>query len=387
MSTTTSSPITIAAPPTLADVATDMIAWMAAQSGQQTDFNIGSQYRTNAEATGSVADMQGIITQALAFQALVYSAFAAFNVFPFPAVPAVGVVTFLTGTDMSPPPSVQDIIISAGTIVSTVGGTQFQTTATVTLLTGTTSIDAPIQASVPGLNGNVAASSITQIVTGLPAPLFLTNSLPTLEGSDAETPAQTLARFTGIVGALGLSTPVAIANAVIGVTASGSAETVRYSTVYEPWITAVSGTAEFDVFVDNGAGSASVGLLNAVRVKLNGDRALGLDGYRPAGVPYTVQAVTPVPSTVVVSGVAILSSQDAALEAAAVAAIGSYYAALQFGDPAELTQIIAVVANSVAFSLTSLQVWLLDGSNVSRQVITPLVYQRMALTAPIVVFT
>lgn len=382
-----STTITIAAPPTLADVATDMIAWMGAQSGVQTDYNVGSQYRTNAEATGSVVDMQGIISQALAFQALVYSAFAAFGVFPLPAVAAVGTITFATSTGMSPPPSVAAVVISAGTLISTVGGVQFQTTETVTLPLGGTSVNATIIAVVAGVSGNVAADSISQIVTGLPYPLVCFNTLPAAEGSDAETPAQTLGRFTALVGTLGLSTPVAVANACIGVTAPSSAERVRYSTVYEPWIVLMDGVAAFDVYVDNGSGGASSDLLAAVRTKLDGSHALMLDGFRPAGVPYSVNAVTPVPSTVVVSGTALVPSQSAILETAAASAIATYYSALQFGDPAELTQIIAVVANALAFSLSSLQVWLLDGGSVSQQVITPAVYRRMALTAANVVIT
>lgn len=387
MSGSTPMTITVAAPPTLADAATDMIAWMGAQSGVQTDYNVGSQYRTNAEATGSVIDMQGIISQALAFQALVYSAFAAFGIFPLLAVAAVGTITFATSSGVSPPPSVAAVVISAGTLVSTVGGVQFQTTETVTLPLGDTSINATIEAVVAGINGNVAAESIIQIVSGLPYPLACTNTLPTTNGSDAETASQTLGRFTALTATLGRATPVAVANAAIGVTAPGTDERVRYSTCYEPWIViGPSGPCGFDVYVDNGSGGASGPLLLAVAAKLDGLRPL-VDGYRPAGVPYAVHAVTPVPSTVVVSGTAIVTSQGPILETAAAAAITAYYEALQFGDPAELTQIIAVVANSLAFSMSSLQVWLLDGADASQQVITPLSYQRMALTAADVVIT
>lgn len=387
MSSSISQSITVAAPPTVADVAADMSATMAAQSGVQTDFNPGSQYRTNAEALGSVIDMQGIIAQAMAFQALVYSAFAAFKVFPAGAVPAIGQVTFSTSATGTPPPAVASVNISAGTLVSTVGGVQFVTTANATLAIGTTAVTVPIEAAVAGVNGNVAGGSITQIVTGLPYPLFVSNSLPTAGGIDAETAAQTLARFTAVVASLGLSTPVALANAAIGVTASGTAETVRYATVYEPWIAmGLTGSAGFQLFIDNGAGSASSALIAAVKTLIDGNQLLGLDGYRPAGVPYSVDEVIPLTSSVVVSGMAIAASQATSLEQSAAAAISGYYASLQFGNPAELTQIVATVANSVAYALSSLQVWLLDSSGAQQQVVTPLPYGRMILSNSDVVF-
>src|SRR5690348_15731384 len=128
--------LTVPSPPTTAEVAADIGAWIAGQTGVITDFNIGSQIRTESEATGSVVEMQGVIAQAQAFQAMVYGAWAAFNVFPQQALQSVGTVTFTTGIGANPPPAPSPIVIGSGTVVQTVGGIQFQTIATVTIPTG-----------------------------------------------------------------------------------------------------------------------------------------------------------------------------------------------------------------------------------------------------------
>jgi hypothetical protein len=384
-----STTITTAAPPTVAEATATMIAWMSAQSGVITDSNVGSQFRTNAEATASVVDMQGTITQAIAFQALVYSAMAAFNIFPLAAASATGTVTFSTGTGGSPPPSVANVTIPSGTVVSTVAGIQYATTSTVVLGIGLTSVSVTASSVLPGADSNTGAGTITQIITGLPYPLFVTNPYPLTNGTDTEPPAQTLGRFTAAVAAIGLSTPVALANACIGVTVSGTGEEVLYSTCYEPWIAmGLSGSASFQMYVDNGSGAASNALLAAVTTVLNGSRLVtpNLNGYRPAGVPFGVFAVNPLGSSVVVSGTAILTSQDTALETAATTAITTYYEALQFGQVAELPQLTAAVANATAFSVTGLQVWLLDHLGNSQEFITPLAYQRIQLTTSLVNF-
>jgi len=380
------NPITVAAPPTTADVAADLIAWMTAQSGVLTDSHAGSQVRTNAEATGSVVDMQGVIAQALAFQALVYAAFAAFGITPLPALSAVGVVTLTTGSGANPPPAVAVVSIGTGTLFSTIGGTQFEATQPAVLAVGASSVDVQVQAVTPGITGNVPAGSIVQIVSGIPYPLLVNNALPITGGIDAETPPQTLARFTAAVGALGLATPVSIANAVIGVTVSGTNEMVKYATVYEPWIAVSVSGAGFQVFVDNGSGAASPALLTAVQTLLNGNQAAGLDGYRPAGVPYSVNAVIPVDYTVTVGGTAILASLDAVIDANVTAALSIYQTGLQFGDPAELSQITAVVANAAAGMITNLSVTLLDSNLTVQNAIVPLGYERMIALNPTVDF-
>ena len=86
----------VAAPPTTVQVASNEVAYMAAQTSVPTDYNAGSMVRTIAEAQGSVVELQAVSDQALAFQALVYGAMSLFGVTSGVAVPATGVVTFAT---------------------------------------------------------------------------------------------------------------------------------------------------------------------------------------------------------------------------------------------------------------------------------------------------
>lgn len=384
--------LTVAAPPSTAECATAALAWIAAQSGVITDFNEGSQIRTEAESVGSVIEMQETIAQAQAFQAIVYSAWAAFNIIPLKAQPSIGQVTITTGTGGSPPPAPFSTVLPAGFLFSTVGGIQFQLTQNTLFQQGATSVTATVQAVVAGSSGNVAGGAITQVASTAPYPLFVNNTNPTTGGADAETPAQTMARFTAAVAAIDRGTPVGIANFAIGIQASGSAETVKFATVYELWIAqlAASGagatlTPGFTVVVDNGSGSASSALMTAVTTAMNGNQALGQDGNRPAGVPFTVSGVTAIPVSVTVSGTAINPANDATLVSNATAALQSYFQ-LNFGNPAEIAPLTAQVANSVAGNISSLSVQLFDQHSVQQSYIAAGPTQRIILNSYTVTF-
>ena len=187
----------------------------------------------------------------------------------------------------------------------------------------------------------------------------MSNLSPTTGGGNAETPAQTLSRFTAIVASLGLSTPVSIANAVIGVNNPGTSEYVKFSTVYEPWTVTLASGAGFDVYVDNGSGGASSGLLSAVTSLLNGSQATGALGYRPAGVPFTVNAVEPVYATVNVSGSVTYSSFVTSATAAAQVALVQYFASLLFGQTAYESAVNAAISNAIGGYLTNLSIQML----------------------------
>lgn len=372
--------ITIPAPPSTVQTAANILSFMYGQSGVISDYNVGAQIRTISEAIGSVDEMQGVASQAQALQAIVYSAYTAFGIYPITAAPAVGFVTFNTGTGITPPLAAQSVAISAGTIVQTVGGVQFQTTQSVVLLQGSTSITAPIVAVLAGIAGNVLSGTITQIVTGLPYALFCSNSANTSGGANAEPASATFARFTAAVAAIGLSTPVSVANSCIAVTVSGTGETVKYSTCFEPWIQQIqnnqSPTPGFTVFVDNGSGAASPALLAATSANLSGVLGTTDLGFRPAGVPYTVQAVTPLYSSVVVSGVVTNPNLTSTLTQNVISAIQNQYNVLSFGQTLQLSSLTAAVANAMSNADTSLAVVLYNASGISVSGVTAAYNQR-----------
>lgn len=377
--------ITVVSPPSTTDVTQQTLAMMAALTGVLTDYNQGSQVRTMVESFGGVIEQQGIGAQTLALQAIVVSALSLFKISPAGAVPAQGAVTFNTGTGSNPPPATQSVQIPAGTIVQTAGGVQFFTTEAATLQSGGTSISVNVQAVIGGSTGNVATGAIVQIVSGLTYPLVVSNAAPTAGGIDAQSASQGLSTLAAKIASLIAGSPVAIANGVIGVIAPGSQETVQYSTCYEPWVAAGtgagSGVAGFTLYVDNGAGTASSALLAAVKVAIDGNQSKDADGLRPAGVPYSIDAVVPVYADVFVVGTVNSLANTAVVSGSTVTAVQSYFAGLQFGSPAEQSQLSALVSNAAIGALTSLTVTLAyaAASGTAVNEVTGLEYNRIIL--------
>lgn len=375
--------ITVAAPPTISETALTLLQYLTAGTGIFTDFNIGGIARTYAEGIGSVDEQEAIIAQAQAFQAMIYGAYAAFNIYPYSAVPSTGTVTFST-LSSSPTPSGVSILIPTGTIVQSTNGIQFSTSSDAILVSGTTSISVGISSLTTGVITNVSANTITQIVSALTYPLSVNNSGQTNGGSDAELPSQTLGRFTSTVDSIGLGSPLAIAAGVLGVTDSSDSESVMYSVCYEQWISqAVSGdpnpTPGFIVIIDGGNGTASDALVTAVSGYLSTGGIAGM-GLRPAGVPYSVQAVVPTYADINVTAAAIQPTQASSLQLAITQAVNVYFNTLNFGDTAELSQTIANVANVSLGQLSSLSVLMATfpgGEQVST--ITPAASSRVVI--------
>ena len=328
---------TVAATPSAVASATGLLTQMAALSGQATDFNTGSQIRTLAEAVGAAVEQQGIGAQALAFQALLYGALSLFNVQPQQATYASGNVIFATSLPVSSAPNVpQAIQIPSGTIVATAGGVQFSTLTSGVIASGTSNTTLGAIASIAGPSGNVAASGITGApLTSIGWPLQVINPLAMQGGAAAGTQSIALAQFTAQIAALGRCTPVSVPNSVIGVTYSGTGETVAFASNYEPWLaagsSAGSGQAGFTLFIDNGTGSASANLITATIAFLNGSVSQNQVGNRPDGVPYVVSGVTPIYANVTVSGTLIPGTFTPSFVSGAVTSgITNYFNTLGF---------------------------------------------------------
>ena len=361
---------TIASTPTTVDFATALLSMQAALSGVITDYNIGSQFRTQSESLGSVIETQGIATQAMALQSMVYGALSLFDVTIPQFSYATGVVTFATNFPVSAAPNVPYAIpIPSGTVVQSLGGLLFRTTASAVIASGTASVLAGVIAVSGGLTGNIPSLAISGTpVTSLGYPLYVQNANSFAGGNNTASIDTVIAAFTSQLQALGLSSPVAIANALIGLNVSG--ETCKYATVYEPWIAAGSGVgsgvAGFQLYIDNGNGSASSNLINAAKTLITGNYLTGSNGYRPAGVPYTVNAVTPVYATVVVSGSlnpAPISNYT--VQNNIISTIQSYFNSLNFAQPALQGQIEADAANAGLGFFNSLNAYLYYTSNIS----------------------
>lgn len=376
---------TVPGAPDTSLVSATLLSYMAAQSGVVSDYNDGSQIKTLSEALGSVVEIEGVISNALATQAAVSAAYSVFGITPGLSQYSTGGVYFLTGLGPNPPLASQNVVIGAGTIVGTNGGIQFQTTETVTLASGTTSVSGTIIALQAGLTGNVPANTnnngINTLISSLPYPLYVSNTVPTSGGTNAELPSQTFARLTSKVLSFGLASPVAIANACIGIAASGTAETVQFATTYEAWTVNLASGAGFAVYVDNGSGTASSALLSSVTSVLNGSFALNESGFRPAGVPYSVNAVLPTYASVAVSGTSIIATQASLIQSSMASTITSYFGQLPFGQGVTVSDLIAAASSIGSGLLSSLTVVLYDVHGNSVTSVTPDVRGRVIMTS------
>jgi Baseplate J-like protein len=380
----------VAAVPGSTETATGMLSLIAQLTGQYTDVNIGSQVRTLAEVIGAVAEEEGIAGQALALQALAYGAMSLFGVQQAQATAATGTVTFATSIPVSGAAvAPQAVAIPAGTLVQTAGGIQFSTVVNAILASGTNSITVGVVATSSGSTGNVASGAITGTpLTGLGYPLYVTNGAPTGGGANAGTQSQAIALFTAKAASLGLSSPVAIANSVIGVVATGTGETVQFASVFEPWIAAGSGagsgTAGFTLYVDNGTGTASPSLVATVQSWITGNQSTGQSGYRPAGVPFFVSGTLPVYCSAVVSGVlfpGLLATGSVALDI--TSNVEAYFGQIGISPAAAYQpQVAAAAADAGAGSFASLSVSLYySGSGTSVPLVSGGVGTRVILTA------
>jgi len=97
--------------------------------------------------------------------------------------PATGEVTFSSDTTVS-----KDYLIQQGTVLNTGGidPVEFETTDDVVLQSGTTSVNAPIEAVEAGSRGNVASDTITESAGGILGVDSITNANQTLNGRDTE---------------------------------------------------------------------------------------------------------------------------------------------------------------------------------------------------------
>ena len=210
-----------------------------------------------------------------------------------------------------------------------------------------------INATIPGSGSNVPASSITQIVNGLSYPLFCLNGAPTSGGAAQESPTRTASRFAAAVAKTGLASPLAIADAAIGVSYTPTNETALYSAVWESGI--VSGIAGFELLIDNGTGTASSGLIAAVSASIQ-----ATPQYRPAGVPWLVSGVIPVSASVGVSATLLpqYEGSNSQISSAITSGIQEYFSEIQFAQSVYQGAIAAAAGDSAPGLLSSLTVTL-----------------------------
>lgn len=175
-----------------------------------------------------------------------------------------------------------DIVIPVGTVVGNADGIQFETTEEATIATGyTQSGSVSIQALIAGVSGNVASNTITQMITVISGVQAVTNSASTSGGLDLESDSQFQERFVNYIQSLAGGTCRKLKTEAETVTGVASAY-VRPNYPSNGIIT---------IYIDDGSGSASASLLQAVNSHLIGDGITNF-GYVVCGTTLSLAAIT-----------------------------------------------------------------------------------------------
>jgi uncharacterized phage protein gp47/JayE len=189
--------------PTANDLTTQMTQ-AAAVSLPTLDTSIGSPVRSLFDLVSEVVSEQTADQYLLQYgynvNAMTGSNLDAFvNTFGtsrFAAKRAVGYITLSRAT-----PATQDLVFAVGAQVTTQDTPPIVFTVIIptTLPQGGTSVTVPVQASIAGSSGNVAASTVTQPLSPFNGISNITNSNAFTGGADAESDDQLRARFLATV--------------------------------------------------------------------------------------------------------------------------------------------------------------------------------------------
>lgn len=164
---------------------------------------------------------------------------------------AMGRVGFIRSTVAS-----ADITIPVGTQVATQdtdgeGPVLFATIAEVTLLSGTTSIAADVEAEEIGARGNVRAAAIVNITSGLSGVDSVTNPLTLTGGSDEESDADLRQRYIATATEYGRATVPTMKEWLELVEDSDGAKIVREARIYNKGQGDIEAIADITATGDN----------------------------------------------------------------------------------------------------------------------------------------
>lgn len=161
-----------------------ILADLLANTGDQYDKTPGylpydSNSALSIELAGVSGEQADILKQAFPQTCTVYEIMvlhaAAANITPNLATKASAPVT-LSGANGT--------VIPAGSLVSTQGGIQYETTAEATIVSA--SIDTSVRALITGTAGNVPTGAISSIPVSIPGVTAVTNASPAIGGTEQE---------------------------------------------------------------------------------------------------------------------------------------------------------------------------------------------------------
>jgi hypothetical protein len=248
-----------------------------------TDLSVGSLERAHVESLAMLIEESDQRMALGAEDAISNACYHAFGFDLQSAQSALGSVIFscLVAT-------VDAITIPIGTQVIASSGAKFLTTAVGTIASGATSSESvPVKASVAGVDGNVAANSINQMVTVITGIDSVINAYATAGGSDIESDDSRAVRFASYIATIVRGTKEALEFAALSATNAIIDARAIEPFLLDPIPTGVPDAGLVWLFVDNGSDAAldagvKAAISNWVEGFVDGTGRV-VSGYKAAG--------------------------------------------------------------------------------------------------------
>lgn len=262
---------------------------MFASQSKITDFNDGSVIMSIFEAVARIAENMYIETREGFNQNLRNIPMSVFDFKKKTGTKASTTVVFTRNSSLP-----TQSIIPPNTRISG-GGSVFLTTAQgVINANETTSNAVPCQSEKPGLENNVAANTLTNIESIVPAEIVsVTNSSKATGGSNEETNNEFFERFRIWYNGLQGSNTYGIKSAALNV------DGVRSVSLDEHFPT--QQTYNATLYVDDGTGNLTESLKNKISDVINGDGTENNKGKRAVGSRIRILPATAINITVAVT--------------------------------------------------------------------------------------
>lgn len=324
------------------------VAAIQGATTESLEFQIGSIVLAIVQAnSGVTVNLESIAVYLLGFArasssqgADLDSWMAQYGFTRLPAVSASGLVTFSRFT------STNQATIPVGSLVqTTIGNIQFSVYADSTnsnfngqlnayiIPAGTSSINVPVQAVVPGSAGNAAQGQINAIAQAIQYVDTVTNPNTFSNGLDAESDTAFGARWQLYFNGQQKGTRAAIESAIEAVQGN-----IDFSIVENVDYAGNSAPGFFYVVIDDGSGNPPDSLVTAVE-----NAVAAVDGYT---ITFAVYKVVTVNATVS-ANVAIDPNYDSAtVIATATTAVENYINGLQIGQALYYTKLPQVIYDS-----------------------------------------
>ena len=312
-----------------AEIMEAALANMIARQSKITDFNEGSIAHTILDTVARLVERNYIAIRQGYNEMLQVMPYSIFGMEKKAGVKASGTVVFSREKALN-----SVTTIPKGTKVSG-NGLTFETTAAGTIAAGALSSGAvAVSPEEAGSDYNIGVGVISSIDTTVPADVVeVTNTQAFTGGTDEETDAEFEARFALFMNSLSGTNAAAVKNAALSVNAVRSVSVLDHKPPEDD-------IYNLSVYVDDGSGSASDEIIEAVRTAIEGDGTDENPGHLAPGVNMRVLTPTAVPVAVKITATVASTNADTAATEIEDAILG-YINALTIGENCLVAEIIA----------------------------------------------